>query len=467
MSLGPSASPRRVLVITYHFPPSVEIGARACAQISRYLPRYGWEPVVLTAEARHLGEVDREPASPFPGIVVRTRVLPHPVTAYRRLKARLRLRPDGATAPRAESRQRRSLRRWVLSLLAVPDEHTGWILPAVFHGLEVVRRLGVAQLFSSGPCWTNHVVGLALARLTGLPWTAHFRDPWPHRGIRVPYYPSPSSAASLWVNAALERMVVRSADAVVCVTEPHTALLRQLYPEARASKFVTVPNGFDGREWDTPEAEGREPGCTRTERFTVTYAGSLRMGRRSPLPLLRALGDLIQAGEIARDRIRIDLFGWCDVAEGRPVASMAAECGLDGCVSVTGPLDRQETLRRLVRSDLLLLLAEDWAYQIPGKTYEYLRAGRPILALTSAGALSDLLRRTGGAWVVDPADDAGIRAVLREAYRAWIEGRVLAGADQGIVSAFDRRLLAARFAELLEDNQRRAPGAEPAPAAGS
>lgn len=456
MNKEPSAPLRRVLVITYHFPPSLEMGARGCAQISRYWPRYGWEPVVLTAGARYLGEVDREPASPFPGTVVRTRVLPHPVTVYRGLKACLRLGPDGATAPGAESAPRWFLRRWVLSLLAVPDAYTGWILPAVFHGFRLVRRLGVAHLFSSGPCWTNHVVALALARLTRLPWTAHFRDPWPHRGIRVPSYPSPSSAASLWLNAALERMVIRSTDAVVCVTEPHTALLRRLYPKARASKFLTIPNGFDGGEWDLLEGGGREPRRSRTERFTVTYAGSLYMGRRSPLPLFRALSSLIQAGEIARDRIRLDLFGWCDTAEGRPVARMAAECGLDGCVSVTGPLGRQETLRRLVRSDLLLLLAEGWAYQIPGKTYEYLRAGRPILALTSAGALADLLQRTGGAWVVDPADNAGIRAALRQAYRAWVEGRVLLGADPALVSRFDRRILATRFAELFEQIGREA-----------
>jgi len=249
-------------------------------------------------------------------------------------------------------------------------------------------------------------------------------------------------------------MVLRRAASVVCVTERHTTLLRQTFSELPFEKFVTIPNGYDEAEWDGLESGSGEAGPGRKDKFVITYAGSLytvrHMVSRTPQPLFHALRVLVDAGDIVQDRIQVDLIGDCEVAEGRPVADMAGEYGLNGCVHVGKPLARPEILRRLAESDLLLLLGEGLTLQIPSKTYEYLRAGRPILALTLEGALADLLRRVGGGWVVDPADKTGIAAAVREAYRAWKDGLGLPAADRAGVSSFDRRVLTGRLAGLFE-----------------
>jgi glycosyltransferase involved in cell wall biosynthesis len=129
---------------------------------------------------------------------------------------------------------------------------------------------------------------------------------------------------------------------------------------------------------------------------------------------------------------------------------MAANLGLSECVNILGPRSRQETIRRIRQADLLLLLAERFVIQIPGKTYEYLRAGRPILALTSEGALANFLLRTGAGWVVDPKDDAGVLGAVRERYRQWKAGECGPVADPEIVAGFDRRKLAGPLAELFD-----------------
>jgi CelD/BcsL family acetyltransferase involved in cellulose biosynthesis len=103
----------------------------------------------------------------------------------------------------------------------------------------------------------------------------------------------------------------------------------------------------------------------------------------------------------------------------------------------------------MMRSDLLLLLAERFIIQIPGKTYEYLRAGQPILALTPEGALAKFLRKTGAGWVADPKDDAGVLLALRERYQQWKAGRPGPSADRKIVAGFDRRMLAGRLADVF------------------
>jgi hypothetical protein len=115
-----------------------------------------------------------------------------------------------------------------------------------------------------------------------------------------------------------------------------------------------------------------------------------------------------------------------------------------------GPLPRRETLRRLLDSNLLLLLGHNFTMQVPGKLYEYLRTGRPILALAPAGAQTDLLRATGGAWIVEPDDGVGVVEAVRDAYRRWQTGQSGPHPDVRLVSGFDRRVLVGRFATELD-----------------
>jgi glycosyltransferase involved in cell wall biosynthesis len=335
------------------------------------------------------------------------------------------------------------LRRLILSALTIPDIYTGWILPAIVAGLKAARESKAEQIFSSGPFWTNHLVGLALSHLTGLPWTAHFRDPW-----MTGNWQAPTSSLATRLNNWLERIVVTRATAVVSVTEEHSVAFRRTYPRLPADKFFTVPNGYDNGEWEESPAEARREQESEGK-FLIAYTGKFYI-ERDPQPLFRALRTLINSGEIEREQVRVDLVGWCETSEGRSVREMAVNLGLRECVNILGPRSRQETIRRIRQADLLLLLAERFVIQIPGKTYEYLRAGRPILALTSGGALANFLLRTGAGWVVDPKDDAGVLGAVRERYRQWKAGERGPVADPEIVAGFDRRKLAGRLAELFD-----------------
>jgi hypothetical protein len=130
---------------------------------------------------------------------------------------------------------------------------------------------------------------------------------------------------------------------------------------------------------------------------------------------------------------------------------MIADANLQGCINMVGPRGRQETLRRMTEADLLLLLAENLSIQIPGKTYEYLKAGRPILAFTSEGSLSHLIRTTGCGWSLEPTDHEGIRAALHECYSQWKLGQVSHVCDQDTVARFDRRLTTGQIGKLFDE----------------
>jgi len=453
-SRGDGTGNRLVLVVTFDFPPSLEVGAHACSQLASYLPDYGWKPVVLTVRERYVTNPDPKLHSRFPGDVsgrafpgeiVRTGMLPHPLDLWSRLRPKSRTAADRTASAGAAAAPPGRARRWLLSLLKTPDVCTGWLPVAVVRGIREVQRRNIRHIVSSAPHWTNHLVALCIATATRRPWTAHFRDPW----MGIPQW-KPVSRVSMAIEAWMERSVVEHATNVVCVTEQHAALLRQRYPSLPTGKLVTIPNGFDEGEWEHLRAP-RAP-TTDPRAFVVTYAGSFYQAR-NPRPLFEAFRQLIAAGDVDEKTVRIDLIGWCDVAEGALVKEAARKAGLESAVHFAGALSRDETLPRLLESDLLLLLAEAQPYQIPGKTYEYLRAGRPILALTGPGAVAQLLSGVPGAHVVIPEDIDAVAAAVREVYRHWRDGGTGPVPSSSFIRQFDRRRLAGRLAEVIDDDR--------------
>ena len=429
----------RVLAILHQFPPDRAVGAQSSAQICRYLPMFSWDVTVLTVREDYFGAADQDQGNGFSGTVIRTGVIPHPFELYRWLKAARARKPGPQVQALSHGSQKgRSFRRSIRSLLEVPDPYTGWIPPAVWNGLAAMRKERIDAIFSSGPWWTNHLVALVLAQMTGVPWVAHFRDSWAQG-----YWVKSVTPLSIRIEKALERAVVKRAQAVVCVTEMQTEMLRGANRDVSGNKFTTIPNGYDDAEW-VHAPRGRH----RNEKFVITYAGNLYHGR-SPYPLFRALRSLIDGGRIQRDDIRVELLGMCDRAEGSKVIEVAETFGVASCVSLPGLLVKSEAIQRMQKSDLLLLLVDEQNYSIPAKTYEYLRAGRPILALTTGGAVVDLLRETGGAWIVDPADTSGIESAVMDAYCAWKDGVDARLPDGDVVRGYDRRLLAGRIADVL------------------
>jgi glycosyltransferase involved in cell wall biosynthesis len=232
------------------------------------------------------------------------------------------------------------------------------------------------------------------------PWVADFRDPWARAPWRESWLPAARRAAEI-----LERFVVRRADAIVFTTRTNLEEYAGYYGEAAASKFHLVRNGCDRDEFDgvTPL-----PGDGR---FTMLHAGSLYGGRK-PTALFRALAAL-------RDRGVIDAQSFCFRQIGRVALAgfdMTAErdrLNLQGMVEIVAAQPRREILREMVSASCLLLLQPGTTVSIPGKLFEYLTAGRPILALAEEGETSDIVRESGRGFAVLPDDQPAIERAIQ------------------------------------------------------
>jgi glycosyltransferase involved in cell wall biosynthesis len=411
MTMAPKdGQPPHVLVVAYGFPPNGSIGTMRTLRLVRHLAAKGWRLTVLTASPDYYrsetpidpGLLERVPPEVA---VVRTRV----VRTWSRLMERARPARGPASAPVAVApeshvRRRPSLVRRVHGVidaaLSIPDREVGWLLPAVTAGAGSAVRDRVDVLYSSGPPFTGHLAALALSRLRGCPWVADFRDPW----ARAPWRED-RLAFTLRAAARLERRVVARATAVVFATAANRVDFSQHYGPAFRDKFALVPNGCDVSEF-----QGIEP-APDPDRFVLLHAGNL-YGARDPVPLFRALARAIARGAIDRDRFRLRLLGQAAGADA--IKAARATLALEDVVEIAPRVPRRESLREMLSAAALLIVQPGTTVSIPGKLYEYLATGRPILAMAESGELSDLVGRSGVGVTADPRDEADLERALIE-----------------------------------------------------
>jgi glycosyltransferase involved in cell wall biosynthesis len=412
----------------------------------RYLPEHGWRPIVLTpGRAWAAPRDDRLLAEVPPDTqVIRTRSWEPRARACVAHRAGAAQRP---TRPPMFS----ALRSHLAHLARFPDAHRGWAPFAVAAGLRAVRDRRPALIYSTAGPFTGHVVGLVLHRLTGLPWVAELRDGW-YRWNRAifPDYPAWRGAAERWLEAAM----VGHAARVLLVTRLMADAFRDQYPAVPAARFDVVPNGFDPAHY--PAAP---PGALpAADRFEVVHAGALYRGR-SLWPFFEAAAALAQQDAAFSEQLRLVLIGTQDESARAELRDAAGALGAGGALELRGYLDHDSTLRALRSAGLLLLLVNTTpgaAAAVPGKLFEYLAVGRPILAVAPRGAEAAAIVEEANAgwaaWADSPADVHAKLAAAWDAHRrrAWPAPR------PDVVARYDRRALAGRLARIFDDVVREA-----------
>ncbi len=437
---------RKILIVSYHFPPDASVGGMRPAKFAKYLPQFGWEPIILTVKQRYHPLTDQSKLKDL-GLgprVYRTRMLPHPGRLYLALKTRVRKATPGlaSTPVTASSSSHRGvlsfIRRALGSLECLPDDKQVWIPAAVLIAAKIIRHHNVDAFLTTGPPMSCHVIGLLLKAVTGRHWIADFRDPW----ILSPEESGvPSTAFSRAVEAWLEKKTMLHADSVVFTTDRMQAYMHQRYPFL-TSKTAVILNGYDPSDFN-----GGPIDACRSDRdtFTLTHTGTIYQ-KRSAESLLRCLSDLIHAGRIPRARVRVNFVGFTPTVRER-----AAQLDLADVVTVIDFMKYEECVDLLRRSDVLLLFAQGQPLQIPTKLYDYIAVGRPILVFAEDGATADLASRFPCATVVGSEDRELLEAKLTEMYRQFQRGAldVKESTTDGIHRELTKVELTRKLAHLL------------------
>jgi len=412
------ASSKRVLVIAHYFPPLAMGGVQRIAKFCKYLPDYGWEPLVIASAPENYFAFDTSMDRELRWVRVFRAGSPVPV---------------GAGTGESFNTWRRRLKAFAGWFL-VPDARVLWSPSALLLGLKVLTRFKVDCILATAPPYSSLLVARLLAARTGLPLAVDLRDAWVDDPFA--YYPTPLHRA---LAVKLEKYVTSGSAKVISINQRIIDGLRRRH-DLGAARYAVVNQGFDPEDF--------EQVVERSEKFTICYAGSLLRNRR-PDDLFRAVSELIEEKEVERMSLEVDIVGFSP-----PVFKMLAEdLGISDVVQFRGYLPHSESVRHLMRADLLwLYVAESEGETVlTGKLPEYIGSGKMVAAsVPGRGAAASLVRDTGAGEVVQPGDVDGLKSVLLSAYSRWVSGEKLGGASRE-VRKYDRRCLAGVLAGILTE----------------
>lgn len=429
---------KRVLVITYYWPPAGGGGVQRWVKLTKYLPRFGWEPLVYAPDGADYPLIDPtlEREVP-PGLAVIRR----PILEPRRLyvwfagsKARRSMEADEVFHRDSSQRTlKENAAVWLRGNLLIPDARVTWVRPSVRFLLRYLKDHPVDAIVTTGPPHSMHLIGRALRRRLEIPWVADFRDPW----TRIEFYDDLMLTGRADArHRRLEAAVLDEADAVTTVSPTWASQLEGGDREVRV-----VTNGFDAEDFEERPSVDQDV-------FRIIHAGSLSMDR-DPVALWEALSSMI--GEIPgfRDRLRVRILGRADPR----VAGSAERHGLKEYLEVSGYVPHPESIDAMCRAAVLLLLINrderNAPGRIPGKLFEYLASRRPILVVGPPdGDAARIVRDCRAGAVRDYQDDRGITSILSDWYERHLEGRLVL--DPTELSEFSRRAQAKAFAEVLQ-----------------
>jgi glycosyltransferase involved in cell wall biosynthesis len=409
---------KKILIISYHFPPSQAVGGLRAANFARFLPSSGWQPSVLTIKDKYVDNKDNERLQGLESIIIyKTNKLPKMMELYSLVKSSVKMivkrtqnRADGSPASgtgedegeTSESTLQRLKRYYASLFLALPDYEKNWILPAAIKAVREIRRNKIDCILTSCPPYSVHLVGLLAHMATGVKWIADFRDPWYVASKKRMY---PTCPLSRKIESLLERQVMKRASLVLCNTERLRDTLESAYSKVKKNGFVYIPNGIS-----TDIFSGLN-NLPKYEKFTLTYTGSLYFFR-TPEPIFKALKELVDEGQLDRDSFNIKLVGHCETIDGSPTIDLVSAYGLVGNVEIIPPVPYLKSLEIVKKSHLALLFAPDQPFQIPAKVYDYIGTGTRILALAGEGATADMVEKTSTGNVFQPGNHDDLKAFL-------------------------------------------------------
>jgi glycosyltransferase involved in cell wall biosynthesis len=401
-------------MVAFHFPPLAgSSGIQRTLRFVQQLPRFGWEPMVLSAAPHSYERVGDDLLGEVP-----------PATVVRRAFA-------------LDTARHLAIGGRYFSPLARPDRWISWKFDGIRQGMQLIRRYRPQLIWSTYPIATAHVIAAALQRRSGLPWIADFRDPMAQDGY-------PSDPRTWQRFHEIEQVAVTRAALSTFTTPGAVRSYRERYP-ACAERIVLLENGYDEESFARAERDASVGQRLCPGTLTLLHSGIVYPDERDPTQLFEALGRLRRAGRLPEGRLRIRFRA---AVHDALLQALAERYGVRDVIETLPAIGYAPALTEMLRADgLLLLQAANCNEQIPAKVYEYLRAAVPILCLSDPrGDTHDVMRRAGldtCARIDEPSEIAALLERFLAGPDALPRARDVQGASRlartaALASQFDR-----------------------------
>lgn len=443
---------KKVLIISYYFPPSGGPGVQRVLKFVKYLPEFGWQPIVLTVKDGDFPARDESLLNEIPkNINVHRTDIFEPYGYYRKLTGRKKGQAVDVDNIEKGSKKKFSdkLAEFIRATFFIPDARRGWKKFAVAKGKKIIDEQKPDLIFSSSPPYTCALIAMELkqyAKKKGLdiPWVSDFRDAW------TDYLTTPNR----WflpkkIDKNYERTTLDKADVLTIVSKGMQDDFERKYPEiSKKTKYVLLRNGFDSEDYSGIQFEN-----IKNEKFTVVYTGSM-YGKRNPYYFLDTVSDLVKQGKVYINKIRFIFVG----RMGGDIQSYINESQLRQAIETISYVPHSESINYLMHSDAMLLIIDEDKYSkmiLSGKVFEYLGASlltnKPIIAIAGEGEAKDLIEEVKGGIVVPHNHPEILKEQYLKLYNGFFENKTTFLPDPNAIKQYERKLLTKRLSEVFNE----------------
>lgn len=436
---------KRVLVITYYWPPAGGSGVQRWVKFCKFLPSEGWQPVIYTPLNPEISSVDETLLAEIPAEaeVVKTKIV-EPYAAYRRLMGsgsstdmKSLIADSSVKATGGEVNPisggtksfKQKLSLFIRGNFFIPDPRVWWVRPSVKFLKKYLKEHPVDVIVTTGPPQSMHLIGQKLSKATGIPWIPDFRDPWTKMFYFKHLHLTKYSERK---HMRMEQKVLDDAAAVIAVTP----FVQRDFQAQTSTPVHMITNGFDQDDFQVE--------ASVSEKFTITHTG-LFAADGNPETLWDVLADMCGSVSGFRDALEIRLAGKVDAEIVASLQSRDLPFQALGYVSHEQAVKEQRSARMLI-----LPLRKDPEYRkvLPGKIFEYLASRRPILGIGQEdGAAAEVLRQAEAGIMCDWDQQEATRAAVEAQWKRYLAGDTSPLA--GRIERFERRSLTHQLAELL------------------
>lgn len=403
---------KKVLIISYYWPPSGGISVLRSLKIAKHLRLHGWEPVVFTPENADYSTIDQDNFKDVPEGI---EILKIPtIEPFKLFKWFTGLKKDANLNNVLSAHDKKmgfayKFSVWVRSNFFIPDARAMWIQPSVKFLLKYLKENPVDAIFTDGPPHTNTRIATILKQKTGIPWLSDYQDPW----SQVDYFQELILTDwGLKKHLKQEQEAFAAADKITIVSPTWKKDL-----ESIGAKNVEVLYwGYDPDDYTNIKIDENIQ-----RKFSMVHAGVMGFDR-NPKLLFEAIKELSNEAEGFKENFELILIGQVDQA----VQQSIADAGIVDLVSYTGSIKRQKALNAIFSAQTLLLLLNQQPNamgRVPGKLFEYLASKRPIINLGPNNSdVSKLLEKTKAGNSFEYADKESIKSYIKEKYELYKSG---------------------------------------------
>lgn len=425
-------TPKKILIITYYWPPAGGPGVQRWLKFVKYLPDFGIQPIVYVPENPSYPIIDENLISEVSekAIIIRQPIFePYAFAAFFSKNKTKKISSGIIPNSKKQSFLDKML-LWIRGNVFIPDARVLWVKPSVSFLEKYIQENNIETIITSGPPHSLHLIGLELKQKCTINWLADFRDPWTtigyHKALKL-------SSFAAKKHKKLEHKVLNSADVIIVTSET----TKTEFQAITAKPIQVITNGYDAENIEKQKLDTK---------FSLAHIGSL-LSERNPTFLWQCLSELIQENSIFEAIFELKLVG----AISPEVVETINDFGLSKYVNNLGYVSHREALIQQRKSQVLILIeinSEDTKSIIPGKLFEYMVSERPIIGIGPEGAdFSKIIKETNTGVFVNYAEKEKLKSTLIQFFDAFLEGNLSTNAVG--LQHYSRQNLTKKLVEIL------------------